>query len=47
MNPELNHLILTGIALEIGFNSKPLFNTTFKKLTGKTPSEFKKTCSDL
>lgn len=47
MNPEMNHLSLVGIAFEVGFNSKTVFNTTFKKLTGKTPSEFKKSCSDL
>lgn len=35
-------LSILGIAYESGFNSKTSFNTTFKKLTGKTPSEFKK-----
>lgn len=33
---------ILGIAYESGFNSKTAFNTTFKKLTGQTPSEFKK-----
>ncbi|MEY8760693.1 helix-turn-helix domain-containing protein [Chryseobacterium tongliaoense] len=37
-----NKLSILGIAYESGFNSKTSFNTTFKKLTGKTPSEFKK-----
>lgn len=35
-------LSILGIAYESGFNSKTSFNTTFKKLTGQTPSEFKK-----
>jgi len=30
-----------GIALAAGFNSKSSFNTAFKKITGKNPSEFK------
>ena len=32
---------MVGIAFESGFNSKTSFNTTFKKLVGKTPSEYK------
>ncbi|PKF75708.1 helix-turn-helix domain-containing protein [Chryseobacterium sp. PMSZPI] len=40
-------LSILGIAYESGFNSKTSFNTTFKKITGQTPSEFKKTGSDL
>lgn len=42
LNPEMNHLSLLGIGFEVGFNSKTVFNTTFKKYTGQTPSEFKK-----
>jgi len=42
LDPDLNHLTITGIAFEAGFNSKTVFNTTFKKMTGKTPTEFKK-----
>lgn len=42
-NPQMNHLNLIGISYEVGFNSKTVFNTTFKKHTGKTPTEFKKT----
>jgi AraC-like DNA-binding protein len=41
-NPNMNHLSLIGIAFEVGFNSKTVFNTTFKKNTNQTPSEFKK-----
>lgn len=34
-------LSILGIAYESGFNSKTSFNTTFKKLTNQTPSEYK------
>lgn len=34
------HLNMLGIAYESGFNSKTTFNTTFKKLTELSPSEF-------
>lgn len=37
--PEMN---VTDIALDIGFYSSQHFSTTFKKLTGYTPSEFRK-----
>lgn len=47
LDPKMNHLSLLGIGFEVGFNSKTVFNTTFKKVTGKTPSEFKKSSSDL
>jgi AraC-like DNA-binding protein len=40
---NMNHLSLIGIAYEVGFNSKTVFNTTFKKITGLTPTEFKNT----
>lgn len=46
-NPEHQKLSMVGIAFEAGFNSKTSFNTTFKKLTGKTPSEFRKQQTDL
>jgi AraC-like DNA-binding protein len=37
--PEIN---VTEIALETGFYSSQHFSTTFKKLTGYTPMEFRK-----
>ncbi|SEB46935.1 AraC-type DNA-binding protein [Tenacibaculum sp. MAR_2009_124] len=40
-------LSILGIAYESGFSSKTTFNTTFKKLTNQTPSEFKKQRSNL
>ena len=33
---------MTNIALETGFYSSQHFSTTFKKLTGYTPSQFRK-----
>ncbi|WP_439182587.1 helix-turn-helix domain-containing protein [Carboxylicivirga taeanensis] len=44
---RLAHLSIIGIAYESGFSSKTSFNTTFKKMTGLTPSEYKNRCSDL
>ncbi len=41
-NPEYENLSLLGIALDSGFNTKSAFNRVFKKITGVTPSEFKK-----
>lgn len=43
LDPNMNHLSLVGIGYEVGFNSKTVFNTTFKKMTEFTPTEFKKT----
>jgi len=42
LDPTMSHLSLLGIGFEVGFNSKTVFNTTFKKVTGQTPSEFKR-----
>jgi len=38
--PANNHLKILALAYEAGFKSKTTFNTTFKKITGQTPSEY-------
>lgn len=40
-NPDYDQLTILGIAFECGFNSKTSFNTSFKKITGLSPKEFK------
>ncbi|MEO8473627.1 MAG: helix-turn-helix transcriptional regulator [Chryseolinea sp.] len=35
------HFKIEEIAEQVGYNSKSAFNTSFKKYTGKTPSEFR------
>lgn len=42
INPKYESFSLLGIAFECGFNSKSAFNRIFKKMTGFTPSEYKK-----
>jgi len=39
---EYDHLTLLAIGLEAGFQSKSSFNRVFKKITGLSPSEYKK-----
>ncbi len=41
-HPDFINYTLVSIGLEAGFNSKSTFNTSFKKYTGMTPSEYKK-----
>lgn len=36
------HLSILAIALDNGFNSKATFNRVFKKIIGKSPSEYRK-----
>jgi AraC-like DNA-binding protein len=42
---KLSKYSILGIAFESGFNSKTTFNTTFKKFTNQTPSEYLKRVS--
>ncbi len=41
ISKEYNHLNFFGIAIDVGFNTKNTFTRTFKRHTGKTPSQFK------
>ncbi|WP_158638328.1 helix-turn-helix domain-containing protein [Panacibacter ginsenosidivorans] len=42
-NPDDKKITVLEVLYKVGFNSKSSFNTLFKKYTGLTPSEFKKT----
>lgn len=42
---EQPHVKVEEIAEQVGYLSKSSFNTAFKKLTGKTPSEYRSTAS--
>ena len=39
-NADNQKYTLMGLAFECGFNSKSSFNKYFKKITGKSPSEY-------
>ena len=41
-DPNFAHYSILGIALKSGFKSKSTFNAVFKKMTGETPSMFKR-----
>ncbi len=42
LSDKYDRFNILGIAFESGFNSKTTFNTTFKKISGQSPSEFVK-----
>jgi AraC-like DNA-binding protein len=42
MEDKVNKLTVEEISEMVGYNSKTAFNNAFKKLTGKTPSEYRK-----
>lgn len=42
---KYQHWSLLGIAMEVGFNSKNTFTRVFKRHTGQTPSNFRKSLS--
>ena len=41
LDPKENQFVLMKIALDVGFNSKSVFNASFKKFTGLSPSEYR------
>lgn len=47
VDPAYDQWTLTAVAYECGFNSKSTFNEIFKKITGKTPKEYKKDVREI
>lgn len=43
VDPTYSHYTVLSLAFDCGFNSKAAFNLVFKKVTGMSPSEFRKT----
>ena len=44
-DPEKENLTVLAIAFEAGFNSKSSFYSIFKRVTGMTPTDYRKQCS--
>ncbi|MCP4146545.1 MAG: helix-turn-helix domain-containing protein [bacterium] len=42
LDPKEQDFVLLKIALDVGFNSKSVFNDAFKKFTGMSPTQYKK-----
>jgi AraC-like DNA-binding protein len=40
--PSKSHFSIYGLALEAGFRSKSSFNAAFKRITGRSPSDFRR-----
>lgn len=43
---ELKDTTITDIYMKVGFNSKLVFNTFFKKKVGVTPSQYRRQAMD-
>lgn len=46
-SPKYDQLTILAVGFDSGFNSKTSFNTTFKKMTSYTPSQYRQSCSSL